>query len=121
MGKMNAKDEFIRHTNSVNSPVLCCEIQKGYQYDDSDISSCILTTGYTSEEYKQFLESIDYLYDNGYGGQELFGTIWYKDGTWSNRGEYDGSEWWNHNGCPPIPDNLNRVDKVREEKLNQIL
>ena len=42
-------------------------------------------------------------YDNGFGGQRFFGTIWYADGTWSTRGEYDGSEWWEYNKCPPLP------------------
>ena len=50
-----------------------------------------------------FLESLDYTYDAGYGGQELFGTIWLKDGSWYSRGEYDGAEWWEHNKLPQIP------------------
>ena len=32
------------------------------------------------------------------------GTIWYTDGTWSDREEYDGDEWWEHRVCPEIPD-----------------
>ena len=52
---------------------------------------------------KNFLDQIDFEYDNGFGCQELFGTIWYEDGTWSSRGEYDGSEWWEYNSCPKIP------------------
>lgn len=35
-----------------------------------------------------------YDYDSVYGSQELYGTIWMKDGTWYAREEYDGSEWW---------------------------
>ena len=38
--------------------------------------------------YVYILPDIDKEYDDGYGGQELYGTIWYKDGTWSTRGEY---------------------------------
>jgi len=48
---------------------------------------------------------LDFIYNNGYGCQELFGTIWYADGTWSERGEYDGSEWWEFKKCPDLPDN----------------
>ena len=58
---------------------------------------------------------------SGYGGQELFGTIWYEDGTWSDRGEYDGSEWWNYNKCPDIPDDVKRLDKERDQKINKII
>jgi hypothetical protein len=43
------------------------------------------------------------------------------DGTWSERGEYDGSEWWNYQKCPDIPSELKRVDKEREQKLNKII
>lgn len=49
------------------------------------------------------LPQLDFDYDNGYGRQELEGTIWYADGTWSDRGEYDGSEWWAHRKCPSLP------------------
>lgn len=49
-------------------------------------------------KFLEILASIDY--DNGYGGQELFGTIVFKDGTWLERGEYDGSEWWEHRKLP---------------------
>lgn len=49
----------------------------------------------------ELLKAVDY--DDGYGGQELFGTIWLKDGSWYERAEYDGSEWWVHRVCPPLP------------------
>lgn len=62
-----------------------------------------LKVGYSSEDFENFLDQIDFEYDNGFGCQELFGTIWYEDGTWSSRGEYDGSEWWEYNSCPKIP------------------
>ena len=58
------------------------------------------------EEYDNFIKKLDVEYDDGYGGQELGGIIWLKDGTWMDRGEYDGSEWWNHQVCPEIPDEL---------------
>ena len=118
---MNAKQEFLQHiiypTGSNHSNVLCAEIS----INTKDKTSTFLTTGYTKEEWDQFLSDIDKEYDDGYGGQELYGTIWYKDGTWSTRGEYDGSEWWDYHSVPEIPDNLNRIDKVRDKKLNEIL
>lgn len=114
---MNARSEFINHVNA--RPVLCVHIQHGDDYDRPLVFD--LTTGWTREEWTQFLTDLDFEYDNGYGGQRLFGTIWYSDGTWSDRGEYDGSEWWEYNKCPQIPEELDRKDKVREQKLNQIL
>ena len=53
-------------------------------------------------DLESVLTQLDFEYDSGYGGQNLFGYIWYKDGAWSERGEYDGSEWWEHMTRPPV-------------------
>jgi hypothetical protein len=113
--KMNARKEFLEHIQKDNSGVLCAHIK----FDDG--KSYFITTGYTKDEWDQFLSDIDRVYDDGYGGQELFGTIWFNSGYWSTRDEYDGSEWWRYNKVPEIPDNLNRVDKVRDIKIDSIL
>lgn len=91
---MNAKEEFIEHT--VANEVICATIE----YNDETIS---LMVNYKPFDLVRFLGLIDFEYDNGYGGQELYGTIWYKNGDWSERGEYDGSEWWELKSCPEIP------------------
>ena len=57
-------------------------------------------------KFDEFALLANFEYDNGFGGQELFGTIWYTDGTWADRGEYDGSEWWQNNVCPIVPEEL---------------
>jgi hypothetical protein len=66
----------------------------------------ILKKGFSKEEYEEFLKQIDIEYDSGYGIQYLDGCIWLTDGTWIDRGEYDGSEWWQHHSCPEIPESL---------------
>ena len=115
---MNAKNEFINHVG--NSNILCCSIEFG---DDEDSDDYIigLTTGWTKDEFDLLMEKLNREYDPGYGCQILFGTIWYTDGTWSDRFEYDGSENWQYNKCPDIPSILNRIDKVRDSKLSKIL
>ncbi len=113
---MNAKQEFILAIQGNN--LLCVLIRFGAYNLEKQL---VLTTGYTKEEYNQFLNDMDFEYNSGYGGQQLYGTIWFCDGTWCSRGEYDGSEWWQYNICPDIPPELNRIDKVRESKLNKIL
>ena len=62
----------------------------------------ILKVNFTDEDYNKFLNELDFIYDSGYGGQELFGTVWFNDGTWLERGEYDGSEWWEYKHFPKI-------------------
>lgn len=105
----NAKEEFLHMVK--NQSVLCAEISYQNCWDDSDkpASEHNLPVGYTEEEYNSFVDSLDFEYDNGYGGQELFGTVWFKDGTWADRGEYDGSEWWQYHICPDVPESLLRL------------
>lgn len=101
----NAKEEFVRMIK--DKELLCASISYQNCWDhESPSKNCNLSVGYTLEEHIAFIESLDFEYDAGYGGQELFGTVWFKDGTWSDRGEYDGSEWWNYHICPDIPNSL---------------
>ena len=99
---MNAKEEFLEHIE--NRKIKCVLIQVCYSYEDTE--SIKLKCSYSNDDYLKFLELLDFDYDNGYGLQELYGTIWYEDGTFSERGEYDGSEWWKYMSVPEIPDCL---------------
>ena len=104
---MNAKEEFVSHVEDIKSRVKAAIVQHDWSYDDNeDAPSFKLPVGYTEDDLKAFLDSLNFQYDAGYGGQELFGIIWYEDNTWSARGEYDGSEWWEHHQVPEIPEVL---------------
>lgn len=100
---MNAKTEFINFTNG--KTVKCAKVYAYYQ-TGTDGTIGILKLGYTEEDYKKFLEDLDFIYDDGFGGQELGGDIWFTDGSWADRGEYDGSEWWEDHELPEIPEDL---------------
>ena len=102
----NAKEELLKLLEG-KAKVKCATITKGYQYNY--VEPCLkfeLKVNHTEEEFQSFLKSLDFDYDSGFGGQELFGTVWLEDGTWCTRGEYDGSEWWEHNQLPEIPSEL---------------
>lgn len=99
----NAKDEFTEHIE--DREVVCAALDKG-GYWDKDRPTFLLKQGYSEVDYNNFLNSLNFIYDSGYGSQELYGVIWYTDGTWSSRGEYDGSEWWEYNRVPDVPDEL---------------
>ena len=88
---INAKEEILEHISGRDVKLVRIAFRKGY--DDY-----LKIEGSLSE----VLPKLDFTYDNGYGGQGLYGFIWYSDGTWSDRGEYDGSEWWQHQVIPPI-------------------
>ena len=99
----NAKMEFLAHFLSTPSQVKAAVISDYEDFAYHKANTAILKIDYSIEDFKNFLDKIDFEYDNGYGNQELYGTIWYEDGTWSSRGEYDGSEWWKYNSIPEIP------------------
>jgi hypothetical protein len=104
----NAKEEFIKHVG--NKIVKCASIDYSpYSFRDEEEqgeTTYLLPVNYTQEEYNAFLDSLDFMYDDGYGAQQLYGTIWYVGDTWSDRYEYDGSECWQFHKCPKVPNSL---------------
>ncbi len=104
---MNAKKELLDLLEEVIVDIHCAKVLLHTRYVHGDESKeVLLKVDHTPEELDEFLDGLDFDYDNGYGGQELFGTIWFVDGTYATRGEYDGSEWWEHHTCPEIPAEL---------------
>ena len=53
-------------------------------------------------EFKQHFKGIDY--SCNYGTQEIASdlVVVFNDGTWLERAEYDGSEWWAYKKQPSI-------------------
>jgi|688.fasta_scaffold866154_1 hypothetical protein len=108
-GNTNALTELKTYLDD-KSAVKCAEILYRpcslWEENIPQNKDLFLPIGYTQEEFNSFLKELDFNYDSGYGGQELYGVIWLEDGTWMSRGEYDGSEWWEHNVVPEIPNHL---------------
>jgi hypothetical protein len=54
--------------------------------------------------WDEFAVIADFEYDAGYGGQEIASDlVVVGNGWWLDRGEYDGSEWWNFQEPPKMP------------------
>lgn len=99
----NARQEFLEHIKG--NIVMCVKLwQESFLGDVGDVY--LLKVGFSEKEYQDFLSRIDFDYDSEYGSQSLYGNIWYLDGTYSGRDEYDGSEWWEHYKTPEIPEEL---------------
>lgn len=103
----NAKEELLLALKNTNSEVKCIKIEFGY-YGDKKV--WVLPLGYTEEDIGDFLNNLDFEYDSGYGGQLLYGNVWFTDGTWLERGEYDGSEWWEYKTTPAIPEECRTIN-----------
>jgi hypothetical protein len=104
---MNAKTELLDLHKQVLIDIKCANVIFKQRYvNGGKTRQALLKVNHTPEELYSFLNELDFDYDDGYGGQELFGTIWFVNGTYATRREYDGSEWWEHHKCPEIPDKL---------------
>ena len=101
----NAKKELLGELKDLKTTIECVKITIGDYYEKNK-KFIILKKEFTDFDYNVFLQQLDFEYDSGYGEQELFGYVWLKDGTWLERHEYDGSEWWTHKVRPEIPEEL---------------
>jgi len=100
---INAQSELIREIGS--KKVKCVYIKK-VVLPRRNFEDITLKVGWVEEDMEEFMKKMDFEYKNGFGSQYVYGFIWYRDGTWSERKEYDGSEWWEYMECPEIPENL---------------
>lgn len=107
---MNAKQELLDKIEQINkwlggTQIRCATINidpYGYE-NDEEPKPYILRLGHTPFELEGFLNSLDFEYNSGYGSQELYGTVWFTNGIWMDRHEYDGSEHWDIHRYPGIP------------------
>ena len=104
---MNAKAELCSILENYGVTIKCAQITADpYFNDENTVKPCSLKVGHTIEELMTFLETLNITYDNGYGGQNLFGTVWLTNNDWLTRDEYDGNEWWEYHTIPGIPTSL---------------
>ena len=96
---MNAKLELsmlLKEALTTNARIKCAKIQYKTQV-------IILVSNHTKTDFNNFLKKLDFEYDDDYGYQELYGCVWFTNGTWAERLEYDGCEKWQHKCIPEIP------------------
>tara|TARA_R110002020_G_scaffold459339_1_gene677305 strand:- start:103 stop:408 length:306 start_codon:yes stop_codon:yes gene_type:complete len=59
---------------------------------------------------EKVLESLNFNYDRDcFASPELFGFIWYKDGTWSEREEHSSAESWVYKSRPDFGVDLSEL------------
>ena len=101
----NAREEMLELMEG--KEIKCAEVTTGRdRYKKEEYRTIVLKVGHDEEDYAKFLNDLNFEYYAGFGGQELYGTVWFKDNTWAERGEYDGSEWWEVHSLPDIPKDL---------------
>jgi hypothetical protein len=113
---MNAAEEFLNVISEYKRKVICASIVIDWDSRECGLkwlkipadnkkgdSKITLKMGYSTDDFKKFLEDLDFQYDSGFGYQVIFGYIWCEDGSWFERKEYDGSENWVLKQMPLIP------------------
>lgn len=104
----NAKQELLDTMGSNIANLRCATITHSPSNWLEEVPSkkMVLKEGYSQADLDEFISKLDFEYDAGYGSQELFGMVWFNDGYWMDRYEYDGSESWDWHKYPTIPDEL---------------
>lgn len=93
---VNALDELLSHVADKNVEFVSIAFKRSSSDDEIRIKGTL----------EEVMPGLNFRYDDGHGTQKLYGYIWYADGTWSERGEYDGAEWWEYKSVP------NRNDEI---------
>ena len=96
---MNAKQEFLEIIKG--KEVVCAKIGGDREHFGNEVKWATLGIEYTKEGFDDFCEKLNFEYDEGYGSQELFGLILFKD-CYADRYEYDGSECWQVHKMPTV-------------------
>jgi len=75
------------------------EAIKDSGHKESDVMFIGSSDGVYRLSFKDFAKIADFTYDSGFGAQEIAKDliIYFKDKTYIQRSEYDGSEWWEYN------------------------
>jgi hypothetical protein len=73
-----------------------------FKQPDGNFRFINLKKGHSTEEFNAFCETLNFEYDARVKGQ-VFGTIWFTDGTWAERGGDDSLVCWEHHSKSEIP------------------
>lgn len=110
MSDINIKRQLLSHVEDMyNVKAVQLKLERHTTHLKS-VQLFHLPEGYHEGQLESFLRDIDTSYDNEYGNQMLYGFIWWKDGSWSSRYNYEGKEKWVHNVVPSYP--LNREEMM---------
>lgn len=67
--------------------------------------------------WSDFEKLADFDYDSSYGGQHIASdlVVVFDDGSYLERGEYDGSEWWDYQKTPDVPKEFKKVIRLQTD------
>ena len=104
MSYVNAREELINFIGECNKII-----------EDIDYLH-IYVKGIEITSIEEINKLSNITYNSGYGTQELYGAVVFKDKSWLERGEYDGSEWWKYKTVPTKEAIENHIEEVKKWK-----
>lgn len=99
----NAKDELLEILDECDLSITDVIAFKFLKCNKTTFKNELIAKGISLSDE---LDKLDFCYNAGYGSQELWGIVLFRNNTWLSRGEYDGSEWWEYNVAPTIDEIL---------------
>lgn len=98
---MNAKQEFINVVQTTGSVVIAACL--AYFDNEGDSRTFMFGVG---DNYQDFMNRLNFDYDSENGTQQLYGVVWFSDGSWAERETEGDEEFWVHRKAPTIPARL---------------
>ena len=86
MAKTNARFELASALEKAGASILAAEIVLGFDWGHEERPRFTLPPMWSRADYFDFSAFMDHEYDSGFGGQNLYGTVWLTDGSWLERG-----------------------------------
>jgi hypothetical protein len=104
---LNAKTELQDLIKSVhetyNAEPIAVDISIRPDYTDSNNINVVFILDQEHKSLDELISPLDYNYDCSYGHQYVHGMVWFTNGIWASRSEYDGSEYWTIKKYPNLP------------------
>lgn len=113
---INAKEELLETLQEIGKSIEDIEFA-GVYYDCSNYDIGESGAGCATEDTNFLLDFLNFSYDEGFGMQYIYGYILFSDGSWLERREYDGAEWWKFMTLPTkesIEDYINSWKSSRD-------
>lgn len=115
---INAKEELLEALRRSGKSIEDIEFAgvyyncSNYDIGESGGARCV------TEDTNFLLKFLNFSYDTGFGMQYIYGYILFSDGSWLERREYDGAEWWKFMTLPTkesIEDYINRKESIEDD------
>lgn len=113
---INAKEELLETLQEIGKSIEDIEFA-GVYYDYSNYDIEESGARCATEDTNFLLNFLNFSYDEGFGMQYIYGYILFSDGSWLERREYDGAEWWKFMTLPTkesIEDYINSRESSRD-------